>query len=122
MGSLTALVSIFVESCRLDDVVQALSRLVNVEGFYEVTGEFDIVSIVRAPDVEKLRDVLKNGIMKIEGVRSTVTSIVLSPHKGAISPDESLTTLSAVSTKANDSLQAYGKFGTGLSALPTSTG
>lgn len=116
------MVSIFVESCHVDDVVQALSRLVNVEGFYEVTGEFDIVSIVRAPDVEKLRDVLKNGIMKIEGVKSTVTSIVLSLHRGANSSDESLTTTSTVSTRGNDSLHGYTRFGTGLSALPASTG
>ncbi len=122
MSSLTALVSIFVESSHVDDVVQALSQLVNVEGFYEVTGEFDIVSIVRAPDVEKLRDVLKNGIMKIEGVRSTVTSIVLSPHKSANSSDESLTTTSTESTRVKDSPQGYSEFGTGLSALPTSTG
>ncbi len=81
--SLKAFVSIFVESSRLDDVLSALSRLDNVEDFYEITGEFDIISVVSAPDVEKFRDVLKNGIMKIAGVKSTVTSIVLNPHKRA---------------------------------------
>ncbi len=85
--SLIALVSIFVESSRLDDVLLALSRLDNMEDFYEVTGELDIVSIVSAPDVERFRDVLKNGIMKIPGVKSTVTSIVLNPHKRSRSSD-----------------------------------
>ncbi len=79
--SLTAFVSIFVESSRLDDVLLALSRLDKVEDFYEVTGEFDIISVVLAPDVERFRDILKNGIMKIAGVKSTVTSIILNPHK-----------------------------------------
>jgi len=81
--SLIAFVSIFVGSSRLDDVLSALSRLDNVEDSYEITGEFDIISVVSASDVERFRDVLKNGIMKIAGVKSTVTSLVLNPHKHA---------------------------------------
>ena len=73
---------IFVESASLDDVVQALSRLVNVEELYEVTGEFDIVTLVSAADIEEFRDFLKNKILKIRGIKSTVTSIVLSAPKG----------------------------------------
>lgn len=84
------------ESSRLDDVLLALSGLDNVEDFYEITGVFDIISIVSAPDVERFRDVLKNGIMKIAGVKSTVTSIVLNPHKRTKSSEETLATGSAV--------------------------
>ncbi len=40
-----------------------------------------IVSIVAAPDLEEFRDTLKNGIMKLEGVRSTVTSIILNSQR-----------------------------------------
>ena len=63
-------------------MIGALSKIDAVEELYEVTGEFDIVSIVSASDIESFRDVLKNRIMKINGVKSTVTSIVLSTHKG----------------------------------------
>ena len=73
---------IFVESPILDDVVQALSKLSNVEELYEVTGEFDIVTLVSAADIEEFRDFLKNKILKIKGIKSTVTSIVLSAPKG----------------------------------------
>lgn len=73
---------IFVESPTLDDVVQALSQLPNVEELYEVTGEFDIVTLVSAADIEEFRDFLKNKVLKIKGVRSTVTSIVLNAAKG----------------------------------------
>src|SRR5881409_4176159 len=83
MASLIAFVSIFVESPYMDDVVQALSRLDKVVDLYEVTGEFDIVTVVSADDIEEFRDVLKNKIMKIRGVKSTVSSIVLKTHKGA---------------------------------------
>lgn len=63
-------------------MIGALSKIDEVEELYEVTGEFDIVSLVSASGIESFRDVLKNRIMKINGVKSTVTSIVLSTHKG----------------------------------------
>src|SRR5215469_7114399 len=79
---LLAFVDIFVDSPSMDDVVQALADLENLEELYEVTGEFDIVTLVSAADIEEFRDVLKNKIMKIRGVKSTVSSIVLHAHKG----------------------------------------
>jgi len=82
MPRVLAFVDIFVESPMMDDVVNALKKLPNLEELYEVTGEFDIVSLVSASDIEEFRDTLKNKIMKIKGVRSTVTSVVLYPHKG----------------------------------------
>jgi len=82
MPRLLAFVDIFVESPLLDDVVKALSQLPNVEELYEVTGEFDIVTLVSAADIEEFRDFLKNKLLKIKGIKSTVTSIVLSAVKG----------------------------------------
>ncbi len=60
----------------MDNVVAALSKLGNVEEMYEVTGEFDIVTVFSASDIDELRDILKNTVMKIKGVKSTVSSIV----------------------------------------------
>ncbi len=77
-----AFVGIFVESSAMDDVVAALKKLDNLEELYEVTGEFDIVTLLSAADIEEFRDVLKNRIMKIKGVKSTVSSVVLMSHKG----------------------------------------
>jgi DNA-binding Lrp family transcriptional regulator len=71
-----------VESPDMDDVVVALCKLDNLEELYEVTGEFDIVTLLSAADIEEFRDILKNKIMKIKGVKSTVSSIVLKSHKG----------------------------------------
>ncbi|MDA4130982.1 MAG: Lrp/AsnC ligand binding domain-containing protein [Thaumarchaeota archaeon] len=80
MPRILAFVHIFVESPRLDEVVHALKGLPNIEELSAVTGEFDIVSIVSARDLEEFRDLLKNRIMKIGGVKSTVSSIVLHRH------------------------------------------
>jgi DNA-binding Lrp family transcriptional regulator len=79
---LLAFVNIFAESSGMDDVVVALCRLDSLEELYEVTGEFDIVTLISAADIEEFRDILKNKIMKIRGVKSTISSIVLKAHKG----------------------------------------
>ena len=81
MERLLAFVNIFVESPTLVDVVQALSELANVEQLYEVTGEADIVILVTATDIEEFRDLLKNRVQKIKGVKSTISSIVLNTVK-----------------------------------------
>ncbi len=91
MAPLLAFVDIFVDSPHMDDVVEALAKLDNIEELYEVTGEFDIVTLVKTDDIEQFRDVLKNKIMKIRGVKSTVSSIVLKTHKGPRHSPEFLT-------------------------------
>jgi DNA-binding Lrp family transcriptional regulator len=82
MPKLLAFVDIFVESPEMDTVLTSLGELQHLEELYEVTGEFDIVTMVSAADIEEFRDILKNKIMKIKGVKSTVSSIVLKAHKG----------------------------------------
>jgi len=82
MPRLLAFIDIFVESPEMDNVVAALSKLENLEELFEVTGEFDIVTLFSSSDIEEFRDLLKNKVMKIKGVKSTVTSIILKTHKG----------------------------------------
>ena len=82
MPRLLAFIDIFVESAEMDNVVAALSKLENLEELFEVTGEFDIVTLFSASDIEEFRDILKNKVMKIKGVKSTVSSIILKTHKG----------------------------------------
>lgn len=77
MARLLAFVSVFVESSLLDHVVEGLKKVPNVERIYEVTGEFDVVCLVSADDVQEFRQILVNEILKIGGVKSTVTDIVL---------------------------------------------
>ena len=95
MSRLLAFVDIFVESPEMDTVISALAALEDLEELYEVTGEFDIVTMVSAADIEEFRDILKNKIMKIKGVKSTVSSIVLKAHKGPKCTEESGQAVSA---------------------------
>jgi len=77
MTRFTALVQIFAEASGLDGVEKALSKLDNLEGLFEVTGEFDIVALISAADNVEFGEILKNKIRSIEGVKGTVTSVVL---------------------------------------------
>ncbi|MCL7382886.1 MAG: Lrp/AsnC ligand binding domain-containing protein [Thaumarchaeota archaeon] len=76
-----AIIHVFVDSSKLEDVASEITKLEEALDVYEVTGEFDIIAIVRADDVVTFRKLLKDKVMKIDGVKSTVTSMVLYTHK-----------------------------------------
>jgi DNA-binding Lrp family transcriptional regulator len=62
-------------------VVNELSKLQNAKEVYEVAGEYDIVSLISASTIEEFRDVLQKRVMKIKGVKSTITTVILCHHK-----------------------------------------
>ncbi len=80
-GRVLAFVNIFVEPPSMASVLEELEKLPDLEELYEVTGEFDVVSIFSANDIEEFRDTLATKIRRIKGVRSTVTDIVLHSYK-----------------------------------------
>ena len=76
-----AFLNIFVESKELDRVTEALLRLPEVTDIYEVTGEYDLVTLVTTETISSFRDFLKNKILTIDGIRSTVTAMIIYTHK-----------------------------------------
>ncbi|MCS7137087.1 MAG: Lrp/AsnC ligand binding domain-containing protein [Candidatus Caldarchaeum sp.] len=76
-----AIIHIFAESNSIEKVAKQISKLPEVIDVYEVTGEFDLIVFVTTKDIKAFRDFLKNKILAVEGVKSTVTSIVLYTHK-----------------------------------------
>ena len=75
------ILNLFVESKDLELVTNSLVKLSEVTDVYEVTGEYDIVCSLRTEGILAFREVLKNKVLKIPGVKSTVSSIVLYTHK-----------------------------------------
>lgn len=73
--------NLFVESKELENVTQALVKLPEVTDVYEVTGEYDIVCMLRVESILAFRNILKDKVLKISGVKSTVSSVVLYEHK-----------------------------------------
>ncbi|MEM2110169.1 MAG: Lrp/AsnC ligand binding domain-containing protein [Candidatus Odinarchaeota archaeon] len=74
-------INVYVVSEKMDPVIDKLKLLPEVVDLYEVTGESDIIVLIRTEDISSFREFLKNKLMKIDGVRSTVTSVVLHRHK-----------------------------------------
>jgi DNA-binding Lrp family transcriptional regulator len=75
------ILNLFVESIELEKVTNSLVKLTEITDVYEVTGEYDIVCLLRTESILAFREVLKNKILRIPGVKSTVSAIVLYTHK-----------------------------------------
>jgi DNA-binding Lrp family transcriptional regulator len=75
------ILNMFVDSKELERVIDNLVKLPEVTDVYEVTGEYDVVSLLRAENILAFREILKNKVLKIPGVKSTVSAIVLYTHK-----------------------------------------
>lgn len=76
-----SIINIFVESKMLDNVIKGVMELPEVTDVFEVTGEYDVVVLVRTKDILEFRSLIKNKVLKIPGIRSTVTAVVLYAHK-----------------------------------------
>jgi DNA-binding Lrp family transcriptional regulator len=74
---LAALLLVSVVQHEWRDVGQRLRRLPGVEWMALSTGSFDYVLLVRAPDVDHLRDVILDGLQSIAGVQSAQTLLLL---------------------------------------------
>jgi DNA-binding Lrp family transcriptional regulator len=81
LGKVEAIINIFVEPREMDDVIKALIELPEVVDVYEVTGEFDLVAFIETESISHFRNLLKNKILSIKGIKSTVTSVILHIHK-----------------------------------------
>ena len=77
----TVVLHIFVDSNALEDVAKEVTKLSEAVDVYEVTGEFDIIAVISAPTIQHFRELIKDRILRIPGVKSTVTSVVLYTHK-----------------------------------------
>ena len=70
---ITAIVLIHVEADRIPEVAEAIAALEGVSEVYSVTGDVDLVVMVRVREHEELADVIADRLGKVPGVRSTKT-------------------------------------------------
>jgi DNA-binding Lrp family transcriptional regulator len=70
---ITAIVHVDVEVSRVPEAAQAIADLEGVSEVYSVTGDTDLVVLVRVRQQEALADVIADRIGKVDGVRATRT-------------------------------------------------
>jgi DNA-binding Lrp family transcriptional regulator len=63
-----------------DRIIEELAAIPEVKAVYFVYGPYDIVVKIDAPDIEKIRTIIRDKVRKIEGVRSTTTLVVAKSH------------------------------------------
>jgi DNA-binding Lrp family transcriptional regulator len=80
-AGVVVLLNVFVESQELENVSHALEKLPQVTDLYEVTGEYDLVALISAESITAWRELLKDKILKIKGIRSTVSAVIIHTHK-----------------------------------------
>lgn len=69
----TTFVLIKSEPTSISAVAQAIADLPNVAEVYSVTGEYDIIAVLRLTDYDHLDEAIPEGIARIPGVTSTST-------------------------------------------------
>ena len=72
---LTAIVLIKTTADRIPEVAQEIADIRGITEVYSVTGEWDLVAMVRVQQHERLADVIADHLSKVEGVVSTNTNI-----------------------------------------------
>lgn len=72
---ITAIVNVRTDGRRIPEVAQTLAELDGVSEVYSVTGDVDLVVMVRVQQHEELADVIAGSISRVDGVTSTTTNI-----------------------------------------------
>jgi DNA-binding Lrp family transcriptional regulator len=70
---LTAFVMINVEPQKIASVARQIANLSSISEVYSVTGEYDIIAIVRLQDYDTLAEAVPEGLATIEGITRTNT-------------------------------------------------
>jgi DNA-binding Lrp family transcriptional regulator len=72
---ISAIVLINAEVDRIPEVAAAIADLKGVSEVYSVTGDVDLIAIVRVRQHEELADIIADQLNKVSGVQSTQTHI-----------------------------------------------
>jgi DNA-binding Lrp family transcriptional regulator len=80
-GGVVVILDVTVKSQGLEKVSEALSDLPEVTDLYEVTGEYDLVALIRTDSITSFRNLLKDKILSIEGISGTNTLVIIHTHK-----------------------------------------
>ncbi len=77
---LTAVIFIQTEGGYLKDLENELSQMANVIALYEITGDFDMVAVVKLKDRDSLNSLLKN-LLVTPHIKKTMTNVTLNVVK-----------------------------------------
>ena len=77
---ITAIVFVSAEVAQIPEVAEQIAELPGVSEVYSVTGEIDLIALVRVPTHEHVNQVVPAGINKVPGVLATETHIAFQAY------------------------------------------
>jgi DNA-binding Lrp family transcriptional regulator len=72
---ITAIVQVKAAVDRIPEIAEAITAIEGVSEVYSVTGEFDLIVMVRVPHHNDLAEVIPGKVNKVPGVAHTATHI-----------------------------------------------
>ncbi|MEU9885470.1 Lrp/AsnC ligand binding domain-containing protein [Sphaerisporangium sp. NPDC051011] len=72
---ITAIVHIKAEVDRIPEVAETIAELDGVSEVYSITGDYDLVAMVRVPHYDEIAEVIPGRINKVAGVLATETHL-----------------------------------------------
>jgi hypothetical protein len=83
-----AYVFIKVSAGKLDPIMRTLSEMPQVISAEGVSGHYDVIAVMRGPDLETLQDTILSTVRSVEGIQSTETWIVMVPQPDTWTQEE----------------------------------
>ncbi|MPY67021.1 Lrp/AsnC family transcriptional regulator [Deinococcus sp. SDU3-2] len=83
-GMVTAIVMVQAERQRIQETAEALAGVPGVREVYSVTGEWDIVVVLKLERYEDLDDVVTGHLRRVEGIARTQTMLAFRTYSEAL--------------------------------------
>ena len=83
-GMVTAIVMVQADRQRIQETAGALAGVPGVREVYSVTGEWDIVAVLRLERYEDLDDVVTGHLRKVGGIERTQTMLAFRTYNEAL--------------------------------------
>jgi DNA-binding Lrp family transcriptional regulator len=72
---ITAIVFVKADVARIPEIAEEIAAITGVSEVYSVTGQIDLVALVRVPSHDDVAEVVADRLNKVDGVVSTETHI-----------------------------------------------
>ncbi len=72
---ITAFVHISCRPEKLEELAEDISQIEGVTEVYSITGDYDLLAIVRVAAIEELPDIVTNNMLKKDGIVKANTSV-----------------------------------------------
>lgn len=71
----TAIVLLKADIHRIPEVAETIAQLPAVSEVYSITGEYDLLAVIRVRAHEELADVIPGALNKVDGITATQTHV-----------------------------------------------